>query len=106
MRRTTHRQAGRCVVELCKARRIIACAFEQQVGAGIIVGLQFCFGKGAAGRFQAAPATLGQFRNGAQGLQSRCHIRCNSRLNVMGPIFGVRISRRQASFSLRSIQPV
>ena len=88
MRRTTHRQDGRCVVELCKARRIIACAFEQQAGAGILVGLQFCFGKGAAGRFQAASTTLRQFGNGAQGFnraaiplqqQAECHgadIRC------------------------------
>lgn len=74
--------------ELCKARRIIACAFEQQAGAGILVGLQFCFGKGAVGRFQAASTTLRQFGNGAQGFnraaiplqqQAECHgadIRC------------------------------
>ena len=65
MRQTTHQKDGRCVVELCKARRIIACAFEQQAGAGILVGLQFCFGKGAAGSFQAASTTLRQFENGA-----------------------------------------
>ena len=67
MRRTTHRLDERCVVKLCKVCRIIACAFGQQAGAGILVGLQFCFGKGAAGRFQAASTTLRQFGNNAQG---------------------------------------
>ena len=66
MRCPTHRQHRRRAIKLRQPGGVVIASLEQECGPGSFVCCQLCLGNSTGCRFQRPPATLGQFRDGAQ----------------------------------------